>query len=105
MEGEGQSCKRVGWQQLMLIVVCCVVVICVVTRVLFYLFCRAEHPTHGDILTCFNARTNAKLLPPSPADTPPCTVEVSAAVKMGGVQLGFAFIFHFVGQKYAFFVH
>ena len=76
----------------------CVVVLCSRT---FYLFCRAEHPTHGDICPLFNARTNAKLLPPSPADTPPCTVDVSAAVKKGGaVRLSL----YFEGKKYAFFV-
>ena len=67
----------------MLVVVCCVVVFCVVSRT-FYPFCRVDHPTHADIFPHFNARTNAKLLPPSPADKSPCTVDASAAVKKGG---------------------
>jgi hypothetical protein len=101
MEGEGQSHWRVGRQRLILVVVrcgcvvvwlcgcvvvwlcgCVVVWLCgcvVVWLRTFYLFCRAEHPTHGDICPLFNARTNAKLLPPSSADIPPCTVDVSAA--------------------------
>jgi len=64
----------------MLIVVCCVVVFCVV---LAY-FLPVEHPTKGDICPLFNARTNAKLLTPSRADTSQCTGEVSVAVKKGG---------------------
>jgi len=74
-------------------VVCCVLWLCgcVVARVL-YPFCRVDHPTHGDICPLFNARTNAKLLTPSSADTLQCTGEVSAAVKKGGCsRLGLRF--------------
>jgi len=64
---------------------CCVLWLCLVLcSHTFYPFCRVEHPTHGDILPHFNPRTNAKLLSPSQADTPPCTVNVAVAVKMGG---------------------
>ena len=85
----------------MLVVVCCGCVLCC-GRV-FYPFCRVEHPTKGDISPHFNAITNAKLLPPSPADKSPCTVDASASVKMGGgaVRLGL----RFEGRKYAFFAH
>ena len=84
----------------MLIVVCCVIVFCVVCG--FHLFCRAEHPTHGENLPHFNARTNAKLLPPSPADTLSCIVDVSAHIKIG---VAVRPCLHFEGRKYAFFVH
>ena len=72
---------------------CCVLWLCgcVVARVLSP-FCRVDHPPHGDIFPLFNARTNAKLLTPSRADTSQCTGEVSAAVKKGGMQVGLAFI-------------
>ena len=78
----------------------CVVVLC--SRSTFYPFCRVEHPSKGDIFHLFSTRTNAKMLPPSPADKLPCMGELSAAVKKGGaVRLGLCF----EGGKYAFFVH
>ena len=86
----------------MLVVVCCGCVVVLCSCSTFYLFCSAERPTHADISPLFNARTNAKLLPPSPADTLSCIVDVSAHIKIGvAVRLGL----HFEGRKYAFFAH